>query len=80
VGDARAWVDDTGPHVSVFVRPEVRKQGVGGHLLARVETLARQAGWAFPELQAEGPYGFYRSRSRWSVATRTPPMRTQPAS
>lgn len=80
VGDARAWVDHGGAHVAVFVVPECRGQGIGSHLLARVETLARRAGWGFPELQAEGPCGFYQARSRWVAVTRTAPTSTSPAS
>ncbi|MBV9660062.1 MAG: GNAT family N-acetyltransferase, partial [Acidimicrobiales bacterium] len=68
VGWARAWVDRSGAHVEVRVKPECRRQGIGSHLLARVEALARQAGWEFPVLQADGPCGFYQARSRWAIS------------
>ncbi len=66
VGVARAWIDDAGGHVAVLVAPEARRQGVGGHLLAAVESAVIERGWACPVLQAEGPAGFYRRRSAYS--------------
>jgi GNAT superfamily N-acetyltransferase len=80
VGFARAWADQVGAHVAVEVRPEFQRQGIGSHLLAQVEALARSAGWQFPVLEAEGPCAFFEARSHWSVATRTPQRRTRPAS
>lgn len=62
-----AWLDPAGPHVAVWVRPEHRRQGIGGQVLAHLEATARRAGWEYPALQAEGPDGFYRAVSRWSV-------------
>ena len=67
VGQAVARVGAGGPQVEVWVRPGGRGQGVGGHLLAHLEHELRRAGWAFPELAARGPAGFYAARSRWSV-------------
>lgn len=68
VGVAKAWVDLEGAHVWVWVDPGERGQGVGGHLLAHLEARARRAGWRHEVLDARGPAGFYRARSRWSVA------------
>ena len=66
VGSAFAWVDLSGPHVAVFVAGGRRRQGVGGHLLAHLEHAARSAGWDFEVLLADGPAGFYESRSAWA--------------
>lgn len=66
VGAAAAWVDYSGARVAVFVAGAHRRQGVGGHLLAHVESAARAAGWDFEVLLADGPAGFYESRSAWA--------------
>ena len=65
-GAAAAWLADDGGHVRVVVDPASRRSGVGSHLLAATEHAVREAGWACPVLHAEGPAGFYRSRSAWS--------------
>ena len=65
-GFAVAWVDGKGAHAGVFVAEACRRQGVGGHLLAHLESTARAAGWDYPSLQAEGPEGFYETRSAWA--------------
>ena len=76
-GAAGAWFDSSGAHAGVFVRATSRRQGIGSHLLAHLESTARDIGWECPVLQAEGPAGFYESRSAWvrppagEVATRT---------
>ena len=75
-GTAVAWVDLSGAHVAVFVAEGRRREGVGGHLLAHAESAARSAGWDFEALLADGPAGFYESRSAWArgpaaVVTRT---------
>jgi 2'-5' RNA ligase/GNAT superfamily N-acetyltransferase len=80
VGMGAAWLDATGPHVAVLVRSDSRRQGVGAHLLRSVEAAAAREGWGFPELQAEGPEGFYAAQSAWSMVTRTRPRRTGTAS
>jgi 2'-5' RNA ligase/GNAT superfamily N-acetyltransferase len=80
VGVGAAWLDATGPHLAVLVRSDSRRQGVGAHLLRSVEAAAAREGWGFPELQAEGPEGFYAARSAWSMVTRTRPRRTGTAS
>lgn len=67
VGTGMAWVDRSGPHVAVWVRPEHRGQGIGSQILAHLEVTARRAGWCYPALQAEAPGGFYRAVSSWSV-------------
>lgn len=69
VGQGVAWLDRSGPHLAVWVDPEHRRQGIGGHVLAHLELMARRAGWAHPAVQAHGPAGFYRALSRWSVPT-----------
>jgi GNAT superfamily N-acetyltransferase len=69
-GVAGAWVDHAGPHAGVLVTRRRRLQGIGGHLLAHLESCARGAGWDFAELRAEGPAAFYESRSAWVRAAR----------
>jgi len=66
VGAARAYLDDSGGHVAVLVEDQVRRQGIGSHLLAHLESAVRDAGWGCPVLHAEGPPGFYGARSSWS--------------
>jgi 2'-5' RNA ligase len=66
-GVAAAWIEADGSHVTVYVPREYRNEGIGSHLLAHLEAAVRQAGWNSPALQAEGPAGFYRLRSSWSV-------------
>ncbi|MDQ6838250.1 MAG: 2'-5' RNA ligase family protein [Actinomycetota bacterium] len=66
-GVAAAWRDDDGGHVAVGVALRSRGEGIGGHLLAHVEAAVADAGWGCTLLDAIGPAGFYRSRSRWSV-------------
>jgi 2'-5' RNA ligase len=68
VGVAAARACPGEGHVGVVVSPEARLQGVGGHLLAHLEAAARRAGWPYQVLVADGPAGFYRARSDWSVA------------
>ncbi|HET7523303.1 MAG TPA: GNAT family N-acetyltransferase, partial [Acidimicrobiales bacterium] len=76
-GFAGAWLDNSGAHAGVFVSESCRRQGIGSHLLAHLESTARDVGWEYPAVQAEGPAGFYESRSAWvrppagEVATRT---------
>ena len=69
VGVAGAWRADDGGHAAVFVAPAVRRQGIGGILLAHLESAVVTAGWACPSLHAHGPAGFYRARSSYSNAT-----------
>jgi 2'-5' RNA ligase len=83
VGTAVAWRADDGGHAAVIVDPAVRRQGIGGTLLAHLEAAVRQAGWDCPVLHAHGPAGFYRARSGWAEPgppTRTSPRSTGPAS
>ena len=79
-GAAAAWVDFSGAHVAVLVAEARRRQGVGGHLLAHLESAARAAGWDFEVLAAEGPAGFYESRSAWARSVVRPLTRTRPTS
>jgi len=85
-GAAGAWLDSSGAHAGVFVSDSCRRQGIGSHLLAHLESTARDIGWDWPVLQAEGPAGFYESRSAWvrplagEVATRTRPTSSGRAS
>lgn len=67
VAAGAVWADRSGPHVGVWVGDGHRNQGIGSQVLAHLESAARRAGWDHPVLQAEGPAGFYRSVSRWSV-------------
>jgi GNAT superfamily N-acetyltransferase len=66
-GVAAAWIRADGTHVWVHVAREYRREGIGSHLLAHLEMAVRRAGWDSPALHAEGPAGFYRLRSSWSV-------------
>ncbi len=68
VGVAAAWVTDDGARVAVLTAPSHRRQGIGGHLLAALESAVHEAGWTSRKLDALGPAGFYAARSRWSVA------------
>jgi 2'-5' RNA ligase/GNAT superfamily N-acetyltransferase len=65
-GVAAAWTETSGGHVAVVVRPDVRAQGIGSHLLLQLEDAARRAGWPYERLAAVGPKGFYRARSAWA--------------
>ena len=67
VGAAVAWRDDAGGHVRVVVAPPERGRGIGSRLLAALETAARRQGWGHAALLGEGPAGFYRARSAWTV-------------
>jgi 2'-5' RNA ligase len=83
VGVAAGWLADDGGQVGVLVSPSARRQGVGGTILAHLETAIRRTSWDCPVLHAHGPAGFYRARSGWSEpvgTTRTPPRRSGPAS
>lgn len=92
VGTAAIKTARDGPRAAVFVLPEARGQGVGGHLLARLESDALEAGWDLLSVTGVGPAGFFESRSAWirpvgqagaptmTRATRTRPRRTGRAS
>ena len=93
LGTAVIRRDLLGARAAVFVLPDVRREGTGGHLLARLESAALEAGWELPFVTGEGPPGFYESRSAWirpapapvpsprpAAPTRTPPRRTGRAS
>ena len=81
-GAAGAWIDSSGGHAGVFVSESCRRQGIGSHLLAHLESAARDIGWDCPYLHAEGPAGFYESRSGWVRAPggAEPATRTRPTS
>jgi 2'-5' RNA ligase len=74
-----AWRADDGGQVAVVVAAGVRRQGIGGIMLAHLEAAVRAAGWDSPVLHAHGPAGFYQARSGWAV-TRTRPPRRPPTS
>lgn len=63
VGVGAAWLDDGGGRLWIGVKPAFRRQGVGSHLLAHLESAARDAGWECQRFAALGPPGFYRERS-----------------
>ena len=63
VGTAAIRNGKSGPRAAVFVLREARDQGVGGQLLARLESDALDAGWDLRSVTGEGPAGFYESRS-----------------
>jgi GNAT superfamily N-acetyltransferase len=69
VGAAIAWRADDGGHAAVVVAPSVRRQGIGGTLLAHLESAVVAAGWECPTLRAHGPVGFYRARSNYANST-----------
>jgi GNAT superfamily N-acetyltransferase len=70
-GVAAAWGAADGVHVAAVVAPEVRRQGVGGHLLAHLESDLRREGWQWQALHGHGPAGFYRARSGWAYSNAT---------
>ena len=81
LGTGALWRSPQGAHASVFVVPDRRREGIGGHLLAQLESAAAEAGWDDPFVTATGPAGFYESRSAWiRPPTRTPRTRTGRAS
>ena len=63
VGTAAVRNAQLGPRAAVFVLPEARDQGIGGQLLARLESDALDAGWDLRSVSGVGPAGFYESRS-----------------
>jgi GNAT superfamily N-acetyltransferase len=65
-----AWAADDGAHVGVFVAPPARRQGLGGIVLAHLESAVRADGWDCDVLHACGPAGFYRARSAWALPER----------
>lgn len=67
VGGAAAWWSQGRPEVGVLVDASVRNQGIGRHLLSRLEADLRGADWQAPGLVGAGPEGFYRACSRWVV-------------
>jgi 2'-5' RNA ligase len=79
-GVAVAWAEPEGGHVAVYVTPGSRRQGIGAHLLAHLESAARHAGWPYESLTGEGPVAFYQARGSWTRPIRRPPTRTAPAS
>ncbi|HEX6395574.1 MAG TPA: 2'-5' RNA ligase family protein [Acidimicrobiales bacterium] len=81
LGTGALWRSPAGAHAAVFVVPDGRREGTGGHLLAQLESAAAEAGWDDPFVTAIGPAGFYESRSAWiRPATRTQRTRTGRAS
>lgn len=63
VGTAAIRNGKSGPRAAVFVLPNARREGVGGQLLARLESDALDGGWDLRTVTGEGPSGFYESRS-----------------
>jgi 2'-5' RNA ligase/GNAT superfamily N-acetyltransferase len=61
-----------GPVATVYVVSDHRGEGIGGHLLGRLESDALAAGWDLRLVSAIGPAGFYESRSAWIRATDRP--------
>lgn len=84
VGTAAMRNGKSGPRAAVFVVPDARDQGVGGQLLARLESDALDAGWDLRSVTGEGPAGFYESRSASirpaepAIGGAEPPTRTRP--
>jgi 2'-5' RNA ligase len=70
-GVAVAWRAGDGTHVAAVVAPGVRRQGVGGHLLAHLESALRAEEWPGQAAHAHGPPGFYRARSGWIYSKAT---------
>ena len=63
-GVAAAWLGPDGGTVAVIVHPGLRRQGLGGGLLAELEAAVEDRGWGCTVLDALGPAAFYRARSR----------------
>jgi 2'-5' RNA ligase len=72
VGVGVAWLTVDGGQVCVLVAGAHRGQGIGGHVLAAVESAVADAGWQCRTLHALGPPEFYAARSSWSVADAVP--------
>jgi 2'-5' RNA ligase len=66
IGAAQAWLDHDGGHVAILVGMADRNQGVGSHLLSRIESAVTEAGWRCEHLVGHGPAGFYLARSGWT--------------
>ena len=80
LGTAAIRRDPLGARAVVFVLPEVRGEGTGGHLLAQLESAALEAGWELPFVTGVGPARFYESRSAWIRPAQLPkeaPARAQ---
>jgi 2'-5' RNA ligase len=68
-GTGMAWIGPDGGRVEVFVPAGYRRQGIGGHVLAALESGVRSRGWECSSLISRcGPARFYRSRSAYSKA------------
>jgi 2'-5' RNA ligase len=68
-GTGMAWIGPDGGRIEVFVVAGDRGQGIGGHVLAALESAVRKQGWECPALISRcGPARFYGSRSAYSKA------------
>jgi GNAT superfamily N-acetyltransferase len=64
VGVAAAWLTADGGRIAVLVDSSHRREGIGTHLLAAVESAAAGAGWGCTSFNGVGVPGFYAARSR----------------
>jgi 2'-5' RNA ligase/GNAT superfamily N-acetyltransferase len=64
VGVGAAWWPAWRGYLGVAVDPACRRQGIGTHILRRIESVLADDGWDGPGLEPLGPSGFYRGRSR----------------
>jgi GNAT superfamily N-acetyltransferase len=63
------WLGPDGGRIEVFVVPDSRRQGIGGHLLAALEAGVRNREWNCSGLTSRcGPAGFYGARTAYSKA------------
>ncbi|MHB1930799.1 MAG: 2'-5' RNA ligase family protein [Acidimicrobiales bacterium] len=65
VGAAAAWWEEGAVHAGVIVGRSQRGQGIGGQLLAHLESALHAAGWDGAAPVGRGPTAFFQTRSRW---------------
>jgi 2'-5' RNA ligase len=65
VGGAAAWWSAGRARAAVLVAEDVRGQGIGSHLLARLEAAMVDSGWEPDAVHGAGPPEWYAGRSRW---------------
>ncbi|MDA8063068.1 MAG: 2'-5' RNA ligase family protein [Actinomycetota bacterium] len=78
IGGAAAWWAGGTPQAAVLVAPDRRGEGVGRHLLARLESDLRDCGWSAPRIEGVGPARFYAACSSWVAGGADPAVEAIP--
>jgi 2'-5' RNA ligase/GNAT superfamily N-acetyltransferase len=78
VGVGAAWYEEWRGYLGVAVHPDHRHQGIGTHVLARLESVLIEEGWAGADLEPLGPPAFYQGRSRTARARFGPSPQSMP--